>query len=327
MKYLILLLTLSAATGHAQQCLDTDGDGWGWDGTHSCRVNPGTSAAITSSPTKTTAQCIDSDNDGWGWDGTHSCQVQPVTTSIATKSASVTNNKSAIDGITDVVVMMGQSNALGHNTLVNLDYDHSDERIVVWTKYDGWQVADLCTQVWQGAWFPATGGACGNHPAFQIAKGIISKDPSRKVAVIPAGDAGKPITSWGAGAPSLLAVKHRIETALAQLPNVETVDLVAWSQGESDNGNEYNWYNNLTDLIYRLRFEDWFDSENTRFIAQETAWSTVNNVVVWLNSDNDPLTGAVLAADQPLKDYAHFSGDALRVIGHRYAAKYLQMGG
>ncbi len=39
-------------------CVDTDGDGWGWDGTQSCRI-----------------ACVDTDGDGWGWDGTQSCRV------------------------------------------------------------------------------------------------------------------------------------------------------------------------------------------------------------------------------------------------------------
>ena len=45
-------------------CIDPDGDGWGWDGTKSCRVD-----------TTTTDTCIDPDGDGWGWDGTGSCRV------------------------------------------------------------------------------------------------------------------------------------------------------------------------------------------------------------------------------------------------------------
>ena len=43
------------------ECVDTDGDGWGWDGTDSCRITP--------------AQCIDDDGDGWGWNGSKSCRV------------------------------------------------------------------------------------------------------------------------------------------------------------------------------------------------------------------------------------------------------------
>ncbi len=39
-------------------CIDTDGDGWGWDGTQSCKLD-----------------CVDTDGDGWGWDGTQSCRI------------------------------------------------------------------------------------------------------------------------------------------------------------------------------------------------------------------------------------------------------------
>jgi len=40
-------------------CIDPDGDGWGWDGTVSCRVDQ--------------SVCLDTDGDGWGWDGQASC--------------------------------------------------------------------------------------------------------------------------------------------------------------------------------------------------------------------------------------------------------------
>ena len=47
----------------ADACVDPDGDGWGWDGVQSCVV-----------PTPD-SNCIDFDGDGWGWDGTASCLV------------------------------------------------------------------------------------------------------------------------------------------------------------------------------------------------------------------------------------------------------------
>jgi len=47
-------------------CIDTGliGDGWGWNGSASCRVT------ITS----TEPVCFDFDGDGWGWNGTMSCR-------------------------------------------------------------------------------------------------------------------------------------------------------------------------------------------------------------------------------------------------------------
>ena len=49
-------------------CIDTDGDGWGWDGTASCRIT-------TSVSDDEQSLCVDTDGDGWGWDGTSSCRV------------------------------------------------------------------------------------------------------------------------------------------------------------------------------------------------------------------------------------------------------------
>ncbi len=50
-------------------CIDSDGDGWGWDGENSCRIEPTTPDSNT---------CIDSDGDGWGWDGENSCRIEPT---------------------------------------------------------------------------------------------------------------------------------------------------------------------------------------------------------------------------------------------------------
>jgi len=55
-------------------------------------------------------------------------------------------------------------------------------------------------------------------------------------------------------------------------------------------------------LLHQSYSLDGYERGNTRFIAQETAQASVNKMVVWLNNDNDSLTGAALAADQPLKD-------------------------
>ena len=44
-----------------QACIDTDGDGFGWNGTATCI------------PAHQTMQCIDTDGDGFGWDGNATC--------------------------------------------------------------------------------------------------------------------------------------------------------------------------------------------------------------------------------------------------------------
>jgi len=70
MKYLGLVVAWVlfglSATSHASDCIDSDGDGWGWNGVASCLV-PATQ--------QVTHECIDSDGDGWGWNGTESCRL------------------------------------------------------------------------------------------------------------------------------------------------------------------------------------------------------------------------------------------------------------
>lgn len=59
------------------ECVDTDpvGDGWGWNGSSSCRVESG--GGTGGSTGGSAGTCIDTDpiGDGWGWDGTSSCRV------------------------------------------------------------------------------------------------------------------------------------------------------------------------------------------------------------------------------------------------------------
>lgn len=65
--YLFLFLSSNV---YSQECVDSDGDGWGWNGVASCLVN-----------TNTLTGCVDEDGDGWGWDGSGSCRVNQITNS------------------------------------------------------------------------------------------------------------------------------------------------------------------------------------------------------------------------------------------------------
>jgi hypothetical protein len=58
---------VAPVTVNPATCVDTDGDGWGWDGVRSCRIE---------STVPVTAACVDTDGDGWGWDGERSCKVE-----------------------------------------------------------------------------------------------------------------------------------------------------------------------------------------------------------------------------------------------------------
>ena len=71
MKYFFTSIIFIFFTTHpslAAPCIDTDGDGWGWDGTQSCQN-------ITNNLQPQAGDCIDSDGDGWGWNGVSSCKI------------------------------------------------------------------------------------------------------------------------------------------------------------------------------------------------------------------------------------------------------------
>ncbi len=68
------------ADGSGGECIDTDpvGDGWGWDGSSSCRVDAdGGGDGGGNNGGSGGAECVDTDpvGDGWGWDGSSSCRV------------------------------------------------------------------------------------------------------------------------------------------------------------------------------------------------------------------------------------------------------------
>jgi hypothetical protein len=67
-------------------CVDNDGDGWGWDGSNSCQTS---SQADTNGPPELLPEpgastCLDFDGDGWGWNGTTTCLVNPDSTTSST---------------------------------------------------------------------------------------------------------------------------------------------------------------------------------------------------------------------------------------------------
>lgn len=47
-------------------CVDWDGDGWGWDGMNSCRIDLQEPTCFDSPPT----------GDGWGWNGSAACRIE-----------------------------------------------------------------------------------------------------------------------------------------------------------------------------------------------------------------------------------------------------------
>ncbi len=155
-----------------QRCVDHDGDGWGWDGSSSCKVGAQSGVVKTAvaniesdSSQVSSDSCVDSDGDGWGWNGSASCRVSEVSASAGSSNqinqANQSNPTSQFEqktetnahckgsynpaDITDLVLVTGQSNVTGAQTSVSATTDqwgkviefhapdNSHPRVFVWT--------------------------------------------------------------------------------------------------------------------------------------------------------------------------------------------------
>lgn len=67
--------TLQSANDPARICLDSDGDGWGWDGSASCRMENSVAQpeVNTDFPPLCTSAVVTIDDQGWGWENNATC--------------------------------------------------------------------------------------------------------------------------------------------------------------------------------------------------------------------------------------------------------------
>jgi hypothetical protein len=287
-------------------CVDEDGDGWGWDGSQSCRISAGASSSGGGAP------CIDDDGDGWGWDGSNSCRTQAA---LASGPAS----------ITDLVLVTGQSNALGAGTAFDWSLDRGHSQVYAFTD-SGWRIADL-RQVWDLGWHPRTNPGTDPHNNFALhfGKRLVQRDPSRVVGFVLASAPGQPISHWSYNSDFYNSIRAKVSRAINQLPHKSQLDGILFHQGESDGADSNSYGQDLRNLIHNLRSEPWFDYGRP-FICGETARLPVNNQLNSLNRDTDPYTGCVQASNLPVHlDEQHFTASALRALGARYADRYLSI--
>lgn len=227
--------------------------------------------------------------------------------------------------ITDLVLVTGQSNALGAETSYDPQRDVPHPRAFAYTD-QGWQVADL-NQVWDLGWFPR------NHPTedpynnfgFHFARTVASRRTDRVIGFVLVTAPGEGIGHWDYESDFYVNIRERVVAALNDIPGKAAVDGILWHQGETDWAETDYYRAKLSDLIRNFRGESWFSSDRP-FICGETARAPVNNILMALNNDGDKWTACVEGDDLPtfLDDY-HFSAEGLRIIGTRYATKYIQL--
>ncbi len=268
---------------------------------------------------ESTGACVDTppENDGWGWDGAGPCRISPQ----ATGQLAQVN----LSGITDVVLVTGQSNTLGSNTAVEEGLDDAFDRVYAWTE-DGWDIANL-RQVWDLGWHPrTTPDGLNPHNNFALHFGKqVAVNSDRVVAFIVLSAPGRPIAHWDRSKDFYQKIRFQVEEALSYLPHKHELDAILWHQGENNwlGGEEYR--DKLKQLIVSFRTEPWY-GESALFICGETHRAPVNADLNALNSDGDVRTACVSSLGVGvLPDLTHFDAAGLREIGRRYGQKYLDI--
>lgn len=295
-------------------------------------VTPPTEVSDTDSPPTESDQMGSTDNETAANNpGSNSADNSGGNDAVADDSAESntvivppTSTRTAAD-ITDLILVTGQSNALGAGTSYDAALDQPHPHAFAFTD-QGWQVASL-RQIWDRDWFPRTHpeGDPSNNFAFHFGKRFAENNPNRTVGFILVTAPGMAIDHWRYGGPFYREVAAKVTDAINQLPHKSNIDGVLWHQGETDANDTQVYTDALYTLIYYLRTEPWAGPA-TRFICGETAQLRVNNRLNGLNRDSDPYSACVKASDlstQP--DGHHFDAPALRTLGRRYADAYSDM--
>ena len=244
--------------------------------------------------------------------------------------------------ITDLVLITGQSNALGSQTTYDPVLDQPVEGFYAYTD-QGWQQASL-QQVWDLGWHPFKG--LGDDPhnnfGFHFGKQVVANS-SRVVGIVLVTAPGEGINHWDADNYFFNKIRNKALAALNELPQKSTFDGILWHQGETDwsvRGSldpelsewelDDNYYSNkLWQLVDNFRNETWFD-HGKPFICGETAQAPVNDRLMALNRNSDPWTACVEGEGLDTWDEevnVHFTAASLRILGANYAEQYLLMTG
>jgi len=289
------------------------------------------------------AECIDTDNDGWGWNGITSCAVELADLPVIVREKDNCEKISSGDYhvtelVTDVFLTAGQSNATGDATLYDPDQyenDRVNNRVIVWTENNKWEIANPAEQIWNNGIYPGKDHREYNHPGFQIARGIADLDECRVVAFIATAASGMQIDHWRNNENNHYNdISDKVTSALNALPGRYQIDMIWWMQGEADDDQIVSrYFYKLSDLIGRFRSETWF-SHDSYFLANETRLHPyANEAIRMLNSDSDSYSDFSRGEQTPTDNFppvsdegpegVHFGAESLRKIGDIVASKYI----
>lgn len=236
-----------------------------------------------------------------------------------------------------VIVVAGQSNALGAYRSANPAHNPASPKVKVWDNIVGaWGSSNLDSVPMSRA---SPGGSSGGNNYGVAAAHYLAERTGRPVYMIMDATGGTSIDAWTAtGITSLryAALRTTVAAALAALPGKTTVDLMIWAQGEEDALlNTFAVHvAKLTTLNAQLRAETWMQATTPVFLmgmsglhdrypidkAIRHYCAKVNENWVFVSMKGLPtnydLTGA--------PDYTHFTGESLWAGGYeRVGPAYL----
>lgn len=228
-------------------------------------------------------------------------------------------------------VLAGQSNMAGRGDLAPADRT-PHPRVWMFDRAMTWRPAV------EPMHFDKPIAAVGPGRAFGVA--IAEADPSANIGLIPTAVGGSPITSWEPGVLYEETGAHPWDDAIrrvkAAMPQGE-VRAILWHQGESD-GNDAAaplYEGRLRALIARFRAE--LGSPSLPFIIGQlgrfdgkpwtSGYQQVDAAHRRVAADTPGVAFVSSAGLADKGDQLHFSADAARELGRRYAAAYLALPG
>ncbi|MEQ8789761.1 MAG: sialate O-acetylesterase [Pirellulaceae bacterium] len=226
-------------------------------------------------------------------------------------------------------LLVGQSNMAGRGRMTEQD-KQPDPRILMFTKDHKWKPAVDPLHFDK----PVAGVGLGRS----FARVIAEQNPDVTIGLIPCAVGGSPIASWEPGGYHASTKTHPYDDMLARvkvaLP-AGTLKGILWHQGESDSqpASAKVYEEKLHSMIARMRKE--LDAPEAPFIVgqmgvfAERPWDDAKKMV---DAAHQTLpkkvshTAFVSAEGLGHKgDEVHFSADAYRELGKRYAKAYLEL--
>jgi hypothetical protein len=227
-----------------------------------------------------------------------------------------------------VFLLAGQSNMAGRGVPDEASAQ-AHPRVLTWSE--------------EGKWAPATDPlhwdkrGAGVGPGKRFAEVVADADPTVTVALIPTACGGSPISAWEPGAYHDQTKSHPYDDCLARVKAAGAhgkIKAILWHQGESDSNPKLAplYEAKMKALIERFRKEfgqpdlpvfigqlgqfpdrPWSDAHKAVDAAQQRVAETVPHVY-FISSEGLLSKG----------DNLHFSTEAARVLGERYAESYLK---